>query len=106
MSKQDKDDAVRVVVGMATCGIAAGGRPVLEAFLEETQRRNLRNVSVTQTGCIGMCWLEPMVDVLTSDGKKTTYVKVTPDKARMIVADHIVNGHAVTEFTIASESKA
>ena len=106
MSKQDKDDAVRVVVGMATCGIAAGGRPVLEAFLEETQRRNLRNVSVTQTGCIGMCWLEPMVDVLTPDGKKTTYVKVTPDKARMIVADHIVNGHAVTEFTIAFESKA
>jgi NADP-reducing hydrogenase subunit HndB len=106
LNRQDEDEGVRVLVGMATCGIAAGARPVLDAFLEETRRRRLHNVAVIQTGCIGMCRLEPMVDVLTPDGKKTTYVKVTPDKARMIVADHIVNGHAVTEFTIASESQA
>lgn len=103
LRKEDKDEAVRVVVGMATCGIAAGARPVLITLMEEVERRHLRNVTVSQTGCIGMCRLEPMVDVLTPDGKKTTYVKVTPDKARMIVADHVVNGHPVLEYTIAGD---
>lgn len=103
LRKEDKDEAVRVVVGMATCGIAAGARPVLLTLMEEVERRHLRNVTVSQTGCIGMCRLEPMVDVLTPDGKKTTYVKVTPDKARMIVADHVVNGHPVLEYTIAGD---
>ncbi len=103
LRKEDKDEAVRVVVGMATCGIAAGARPVLLTLMEEVDRRHLRNVTVSQTGCIGMCRLEPMVDVLTPDGKKTTYVKVTPDKARMIVADHVVNGHPVVEYTIAGD---
>lgn len=103
LRKEDKDEAVRVVVGMATCGIAAGARPVLLTLMEEVERRHLRNVTVSQTGCIGMCRLEPMVDVMTPDGKKTTYVKVTPDKARMIVADHVVNGHPVLEYTIAGD---
>jgi len=103
LRKEDKDEAVRVVVGMATCGIAAGARPVLLTLMEEVERRHLRNVTVSQTGCIGMCRLEPMVDVMTPDGKKTTYVNVTPDKARMIVADHVVNGHPVIEYTIAGD---
>ena len=103
LRKEDKDEAVRVVVGMATCGIAAGARPVLITLMEYVERRHLRTVTVSQTGCIGMCRLEPMVDVLTPDGKKTTYVKVTTDKARMIVADHVVNGHPVLEYTIAGD---
>ncbi|MHC1787230.1 MAG: ferredoxin [Christensenellales bacterium] len=106
LRKEDKDEAVRVVIGMATCGIAAGARPVLMTFLEEIDRRHLRNVSVTQTGCIGMCRLEPMVDVITPDGVKTTYIKVNPDKVRMIVADHIANGHPVLEYTIAGDQSA
>ena len=95
-------DAARVVIGMATCGIAAGARPVMAAFMEEIDRRHLRNVTVTQTGCIGMCRLEPMVDVIGADGSKVTYVKVNPEKARMIIADHVVNGHPVKEYTIAA----
>ncbi len=106
LRKEDKDEAVRVVVGMATCGIAAGARPVLATFMEEIDRRSLRHVTVTQTGCVGVCRLEPMVDVITPDGKKTTYVKVNADKVRMIVADHIVNGHPVLEYTIAGDEAA
>ncbi len=107
LRKEDKEEAVRVVIGMATCGIAAGARPVLTTFMEEIDRRHLRNVTVAQTGCIGMCRLEPMVDVYTPDGQKVTYVLVNPEKVRMIVADHIVNGHPVTEYTIgAAENKA
>ena len=100
MRKDNKEESVRIVVGMATCGIAAGARPVMATLMEEIERRHLRNVSLTQTGCIGMCRFEPIVDVFTPDGGKVTYVNVTPDKVRMIVADHVVNGHPVGEYTI------
>lgn len=93
-------DGVRVVVGMATCGIAAGARPVLSAFLEEIAKRNLNNVTVTQTGCIGVCRLEPMVEIYTPGAEKVTYVKVSPNMIGRIVAEHIVNGNPVTEYTI------
>jgi len=95
-----KGEGVRIVVGMATCGIAAGARPVLNAFVEEVAKRSLSNVMVSQTGCIGACRLEPMVEVMTPDNDKVTYVKVTPDMVGRIVAEHIVNGNPVTEFTI------
>ncbi|HIU20181.1 MAG TPA: (2Fe-2S) ferredoxin domain-containing protein [Candidatus Limiplasma stercoravium] len=104
--RKEADDAIRVVVGMATCGIAAGARPVMLKFLEEVQRRNLHNVTVSQTGCIGMCRLEPMLDVIMPGKEKVTYVKVTPDMVPRIVAEHIVNGRPVEEYTItAAESK-
>ncbi len=90
----------KVVVGMATCGIAAGARPVLSAFVEEVSKRGVKDVNVSQTGCVGACRLEPMADVIDADGTKTTYVHLTPDKAKKIVADHLVNGNAVTEYTI------
>ena len=95
----------RVVVGMATCGIAAGARPVLNKFTEEVAKRNLLNVSVTQTGCIGICQYEPVVEIFTPDGTKTTYVKMTPEKAVKVVADHLVNGNVVSEYTIGSVAK-
>ncbi len=97
-----KDDAetVRVVVGMATCGIAAGARPVLNAFVEEVNKRNLQNVQVTQTGCIGVCRLEPVVEVYVPGQEKVTYVKMTADKVPTIVAQHIVNKQVVTDYTI------
>ena len=104
--RKEADDAIRVVVGMATCGIAAGARPVMLKFLEEVQRRNLHNVTVSQTGCIGMCRLEPMLDVIMPGKEKVTYVKVTPDMVPRIVAEHIVNCRPVQEYTItAAESK-
>ena len=96
------DDRIRVVVGMATCGIAAGARPVLAAFTDEVAKRNLHHVMVTQTGCIGLCQYEPIVEVYEPDGKVTTYVKMTPEKAVQIVNDHLVNGKVVNDYTIGS----
>ena len=98
--RENNSDKIRVVVGMATCGIAAGARPVLAAFTDEIAKRGLSNVAVTQTGCIGMCRLEPMVDVYMPGKEKVTYVHMTPEKVGRVVAEHIVNGRPVTEFTI------
>lgn len=100
LRKEDSADNIRVVVGMATCGIAAGARPVMLKFLEEIQKRNLQNVTVSQTGCIGMCRLEPMLDVIMPGKEKVTYVRVNPDMVPRIVAEHIVNGRPVQEYTI------
>ena len=103
--RHDAKDNIRVVVGMATCGIAAGARPVLNEFIKEVQDKKLSNVLVTQTGCIGVCRLEPIVEVITPDGEKTTYVKMTPDKVSKIVHEHIINNHVVSEYTIAAADK-
>ena len=101
--EEDKD---AVLVGMATCGIAAGARPVLNAFVEEVAKRNMtEKVAVTQTGCIGICQFEPIVEVIDENGTKTTYVKMTPEKALRVVNDHIVNGNVVTEYTIGANQK-
>lgn len=91
---------IRIVVGMATCGIAAGARPVLTKLNEEVASRKLQKVVVVQTGCIGMCRLEPIVEVYAPGKEKVTYVKVTAEMASRIVADHIVNGNIVSEYTI------
>ena len=95
-----EDDRVRVVVGMATCGIAAGARPVMTAFLEEIEKRDLKNVTVTQTGCIGVCRLEPIVEVYVPGEEKVTYVRMDPDMVPMIVSEHLVNHRVVNEYTI------
>lgn len=102
---EDENSVIRVVVGMATCGIAAGARPVLNKFLDEVQTRGLKNVVVTQTGCIGVCRLEPIVEVIAPTGEKTTYVKMTEDKVAKIVHDHLVNNTVVSEYTIANADK-
>lgn len=91
----------RIVVGMATCGIAAGARPVLNAFVEEINRANLvGEVTVTQTGCVGLCQYEPIVEIYAPGKEKVTYVKMTEDKAREVVEKHIKNGVVVSEYTI------
>lgn len=98
--RQDNSNTTRVVVGMATCGIAAGARPVLTAFVEEVNRRGLQDVTVTQAGCIGMCKLEPIVEVFQPGKEKVTYVKMTPDKVARIVSEHLVNGTPVAEYIV------
>ena len=98
--RKEREDGIRVVVGMATCGIAAGARPVMTALLEEVAKRGLQNVTVAQTGCIGMCRLEPIVEVYVPGQEKVTYVKMTPEKVPQIVAQHLVNKQVVTEYTI------
>ena len=94
---------VRVVVGMATCGIAAGARPVLNTLVEEVNNAGLTDkVSVTQTGCIGFCQLEPIVEVFEAGKEKITYVKMTSDKVKEVVEKHLKGGNVVTEYTVAS----
>jgi len=105
MSIRDNDDKVRIVVGMATCGIAAGAKPVMSAFIDELNKRNIHNVSVSMTGCIGICRLEPVAEIFDANGEKTTYVKLDAEKARRIVAEHIVNQKLVTEFTVGAAER-
>ena len=99
-------EGTRVVVGMATCGIAAGARPVMLAFVEEVKKRNLSNVTVAQTGCIGMCRLEPMVEITLPGQEKVTYVLMTPEKVARVVGEHLINGNPVTEYTIGAAEAA
>ena len=91
---------IRVVIGMATCGIAAGARPVMMKFVEEVKQRNLTDVNVSQTGCIGMCEYEPLVEVFMPGQEKVTYVNMTAEKASRVVAEHIKGGTPVYEYTI------
>ena len=103
--RHDSDTEVKVVVGMATCGIAAGARPVMNAFIDEVGKRNLLNVVVAQTGCIGMCQYEPIVEVLEPGKEKVTYVNMTAEKATKVVVEHIVNGKPVAEYTVGAVAK-
>lgn len=102
--REENPNAIRVLVGMATCGIAAGARPVLTAFVDEVAKRGLTNVTVTQTGCIGICQFEPVVEVEVPGQDKVTYVKMTAEKAVRVVNDHIVNHNVVTEYTIGANA--
>lgn len=96
-------DEKRVVVGMATCGIAAGARPVLSAFVEGVNAAGLASkVSVTQTGCIGICEFEPVVEVFEAGKEKVTYVKMTEEKVKKVIEEHLKNGKVVAEYTIAN----
>jgi len=89
---------IRIIVGMATCGIAAGARPVLTTLMEEVETKKLDNVKVSQTGCIGLCKFEPIVEVFMPGQEKVTYVNVDPNKAREIIQSHILNGKPVVEY--------
>ena len=94
---------IRVVVGMASCGIAAGARPVLNALVEGVNKEGLMDkVTVSQTGCIGICQLEPIVEVFEPGKEKVTYVKMTPEKAARVIEEHLKNGNVVSEYTIAA----
>lgn len=94
------ENDIRVVVGMATCGIAAGARPVMTAFLDEVEKRGLKNITVSQTGCIGVCRLEPIVEVFVPGQEKVTYVRMKPEMVPAIVEQHLVNHNVVTDYTI------
>ena len=98
---REGEAALRVVVGMATCGIAAGARPVLNAFVDGVNNANLNDkVTVTQTGCIGICQYEPVVEIFEEGKEKVTYVKLDAAKAAEIVEKHLKGGEIVTEYTI------
>lgn len=103
--RKEREDGVRIVVGMATCGIAAGARPVLGAFVQEVEKRNLANVTVTQTGCIGMCRYEPIVEVYVPGEDKVTYTHMTAEKAARVIAEHVINNQPVMEYTIGAQAE-
>jgi len=98
-TRENTEGKMRILVGMATCGIAAGARPVLNAFSEELARRDVHDAVVSQTGCIGICQYEPVVEIVEGD-KKTTYVKMDAEKVRRVVSEHVIGKRPVTEFTI------
>ena len=104
-TRESDNNTIRVVVGMATCGISAGARPVLNAIVEELARENVAGVQVTQTGCIGICQYEPVVEVYEPGKEKVTYVKMTPEKAIRMVHHHLMNGEPVEEYIIGSLTK-
>lgn len=93
----------RVIVGMATCGIASGARPVLTTISTLVQEKGMTDkISVTQTGCIGLCQFEPIVEVLEPGKPKVTYIKMNPEKAAEVVERHLVGGHIVEGYTLNS----
>lgn len=96
----------KIIVGMGTCGIAAGARETLMAILDELAKRNIQDVVVTQTGCVGLCEYEPLVNVIKPGQPKITYMKVTPEKARQIIASHIVNDQVINEWVLSTEEGA
>ena len=98
--RENDENSIRVVVGMAPCGIAAGARPVMTAFLDEINRRGLTNVTVSQTGCIGVCRLEPVAEVFVPGEEKVTYVRLRPEMVPSIVEQHLVNHNVVQDYTI------
>lgn len=102
--RAENEKQTRVVVGMATCGIASGARPVLTALSDAVQEQGLSDkINVTQTGCIGLCQYEPIVEVMEPGKEKVTYVKMTPEKAMEVFRLHLKGGQVVTKYTLATE---
>ena len=104
LAMRNAQNGIRIVVGMATCGIAAGARPVFNALTDAVANKNLRNVRVTRTGCIGMCKLEPIVEVFVPGQEKVTYVHVDVEKAIKILDQHVLGGKVCTEYLVGDEA--
>lgn len=98
--RNESSNQTRVVVGMATCGIASGARPVLNALSDAVQTKGLSNVAVIQTGCIGLCQYEPIVEVMEPGKDKVTYIKMTPEKALEVIDQHLIRGQVISKYTI------
>lgn len=103
--RSESEDQTRVVVGMATCGIASGARPVLTALSDAVQEQGLTNINVTQTGCIGLCQYEPIVEVMEPGKEKVTYVWMTPEKAMEVLRMHLLDGQVVTKYTLGAAQR-
>jgi NADP-reducing hydrogenase subunit HndB len=103
--RNESEAGTRVVVGMATCGIASGARPVLTTLSNAVAEKKSEDVAVTQTCCIGLCQYEPIVEVFQPGKEKVTYVKMTPEKALEVVDKHLIGGNVITEYTIGAIMK-
>lgn len=98
--RSEDSKSTRIVVGLATCGIASGARPVMATLAEEVQLRKLDHVIVEPTGCIGLCQYEPIVEIFEPGKDKVTYIKMTPEKAKDVIEKHVIGGEIVTEYTL------
>lgn len=103
--RKEHHNAVKVLIGMATCGIEAGARDVLNAFVNEIVKQDIKDVIVTQTGCIGLCEYEPVVEIEIPNEPKVTYINMTPEKAVKVVNEHIINKNVVTDYTVGSANR-
>ena len=104
MAAREQSAKYRIVVAMGTCGIAAGARSVMSAILDELSKRNITNAVVTQTGCLGFCDQEPLVQVMqTEKASTTTYGKITPEIARKIIVEHVLGDHVVSSHVFSHE---
>ena len=103
--RAESEAGTRVIVGMATCGIASGARPVLNALSEAVMTKNLKDISVVQTGCIGLCQYEPIVEVLEPGKEKVTYIKMNPEKAMEVVEKHLIGGIPIYDYTLQKAMK-
>ncbi|MEF9945370.1 MAG: (2Fe-2S) ferredoxin domain-containing protein [Lachnospiraceae bacterium] len=101
--RSESESQTRVIVGMATCGIASGARPVLTTLSDAVQELGLKDIAVTQTGCIGLCQYEPIVEILEPGKEKVTYVKMNPEKAMEVVRLHLQGGQVVKKYTLSAE---
>ncbi|MCR5824317.1 MAG: (2Fe-2S) ferredoxin domain-containing protein [Lachnospiraceae bacterium] len=103
--RAESEAGTRVIVGMATCGIASGASPVLNALSEAVMTKNLKDISVVQTGCIGLCQYEPIVEVLEPGKEKVTYIKMNPEKAMEVVEKHLIGGTPIYDYTLQKAMK-
>lgn len=101
--RSESESQTRVIVGMATCGIASGARPVLTTLSDAVQEKGLKDIAVTQTGCIGLCQYEPIVEIMEPGKEKVTYVKMNPEKALEVVRLHLQGGQVVAKYTLGAE---
>ena len=99
---REGDKGSKIVIGMGTCGIAAGAREVMAAVMDEINKRDIDDVVVTQTGCVGVCEQEPIVEVMRPGQEKVTYGRIDEEKARKIIAQHIANGQIVGDWVIST----
>ncbi len=98
--RQASSGSVRVIVGLGSCGIAVGALDTLRALQQQIDEQHLHRVIVSQTGCIGLCKYEPIVEVISANSSKVTYGRVTPEVARRILREHVLDGKVVEEFVI------
>lgn len=90
---KETSGTVQVIIGMGSCGIAVGARKILKTVLDYIEKNHVENVSVIQTGCIGLCSQEPILQVIKGGSGKTSYGKVSPEIAEKIMKSHVVQGN-------------
>ncbi len=99
IAARGKHEDTKILVGMSTCGISAGAKPVMDEFIDKISEYNLKNISVTPVGCIGECAIEPIVEIYKGN-ERTTYCRLDKNAVERIVIEHIIGGNVVLDYVI------